>query len=89
MVTAEGREARPVMGVRGRVETAAAFLSALAFVLLLVRPGWIEALLGVDPDQGSGALEAFIAVFALCATVAFSLMARWEWRRRDRAVNTP
>lgn len=87
VVTAEGREMRSVMGMRGWAETAGAFLSASALVLLLVRPDWIEALLGVDPDQGSGALEAVIAVLALCATVTFSLMARWEWRRA-RARNS-
>lgn len=75
------------MKVRGWVETAGAFLSGLAFVLVLVWPDWIEALFGVDPDAGSGALEAAIAVLALCATVAFSLLARLEWRRA-RASHT-
>lgn len=69
------------MKLRGWVETAGAFLSGLAFVLVLVWAHWIEALFGVNPDANSGALEAAMAVLARCATVTFSLLARWEWRK--------
>lgn len=69
------------MKLRGWVETAGACLSGLLFVLVLAWPDWIEAAFGVDPDAGSGTLEAVIAVVALIATATFSLLARLEWRR--------
>jgi hypothetical protein len=46
-------------------------LGAASFVLLVLTaawPEWIEAIFGVEPDGGSGALEwALVAVLALCA----------------------
>lgn len=67
--------------MRGWIETIAAAISGILFVLTLVWRDWIERLFGVSPDQGSGALEWAIVALALCATITFSLLARSEWRR--------
>lgn len=50
---------------------------------------WIEAVFGIHPDAGSGALEwALVAVTGLGAIVAAQL-ARREWRRRPQAGRHP
>jgi hypothetical protein len=51
------------------VETAMAAVSALLFVVTAVRPDWIEATLGLDPDGGSGALEWLIAAGLLAVAL--------------------
>ena len=63
------------------IEVAAAALAALAALLTLVKPGWIETISGADPDRGSGFLEAAIAVSLAVAAIASSTLARLEWRR--------
>ncbi|MFF7946263.1 ABC transporter permease [Streptomyces griseorubiginosus] len=67
--------------MRAWIETAAAAISGILFVITLIWRDWIERVFGVDPDMGSGALEWVIVALALCATVAFSLLARTEWRK--------
>ncbi|MFI7407658.1 ABC transporter permease [Streptomyces sp. NPDC049627] len=67
--------------MRAWVETVAAAICGILFVVTLVWRDWIERVFGVSPDLGSGALEWAIIVLALCATLAFSLLARSEWRR--------
>jgi len=44
---------------------------------------WIEQLLGVSPDGGSGALEAVYLV-----VLAFGVMAMVRWRRVRRRRNS-
>lgn len=66
---------------RAWIETTAAAISGVLFAITLIWRDWIERAFGVDPDMGSGALEWVIVAVALCATVAFSLLARSEWRR--------
>ncbi|MCZ0982128.1 ABC transporter permease [Streptomyces diastatochromogenes] len=67
--------------LRGWIEAIAASLSGLLFLLTLVWPDWIEKVFEVDPDQHSGTLEWVVVGLAFCATVAFSLLARAEYRR--------
>ncbi|RVU23065.1 ABC transporter permease [Streptomyces antnestii] len=69
------------MRLRGRIESVAAGLCGLLFLVTLIWPNWIEAVFGVDPDQHSGALEWTVVAVALCATLTFSLLARGEFRR--------
>ncbi|MFD7905536.1 ABC transporter permease [Kitasatospora sp. NPDC059722] len=63
------------------LETALGSLSGLLFLITLVWPQWIETLLGVDPDAGSGAAEWLVVALAAAVTAACALGARTEWRR--------
>ena len=42
------------------IELALSTLTAVAAILTLLRPAWIELLFGADPDRGSGSLETLI-----------------------------
>ena len=62
-------------------ELGLAVLSGALAVLTLVNREWIEVVFGVDPDEGSGALEWGI-VFALGGIALISaVVARAERRR--------
>jgi hypothetical protein len=63
------------------VETTLASLSGFLCVLTLFWRDWIEAILRVDPDRHSGALEWVIVATLLLATAAFGALARLGWRR--------
>jgi hypothetical protein len=63
------------------MKTALATLVALAAVLTVWRPDWIEAVGLGDPDHGSGIVEAII-VLALAATTVLTTASAWrEWVR--------
>lgn len=74
-------------GVRLRfwVEAAAAAVSGTLLVLTLLWREWIELIFGVDPDNGSGALEWAIVAASAVVTVALFAAARVEWRRTEIA----
>lgn len=62
----------------------ATILSLLAFTAAM--PDWIEALFGVDPDSGSGSLEALIALgLAVLAVISGAGAAR-AWRKLRAAA---
>jgi hypothetical protein len=66
-------------------------LGAASLVLLVLTatwPGWIEALLGVDPDGGDGSLEWALVVALATLAVMFPWLARREWRRAQAADST-
>jgi hypothetical protein len=69
-------------GVRARfwVELACAVAGTALFVLTLITKEWIELLLRVDPDGGSGALELAIAFGLLSVAIGSAVLAQREWR---------
>lgn len=74
---------------RPRVWTEAGLAAASAFlcVLTLTWPDWIEAVFGVRPDGGSGALEWVIAVGLLGLTCLFAaLVGSYYWRSERRPI---
>ena len=66
------------------VESLLAFLSALALILALAWPQWIEDLFGFEPDGGSGETEWMWAAALAALTVAFVTRAGFAWRRRQQ-----
>jgi hypothetical protein len=75
-------------GLRRRFwpESGLGVITAVMFLVTLVRRDWIEAVIGVDPDQHSGSLEWLIVGALLVATVALFALARYEWRRASALV---
>ena len=74
---------------RARTELGLSVTTAVLAVLTLVWPEWIEALLGVEPDSGSGAAEWAIVVGLLLLTVVFGVLARSGMRQAARAATRP
>jgi uncharacterized membrane protein len=66
---------------RLRIEVVLAIISAALCILTLVTPEWIEALTGLEPDSGSGALEWVVAGVFLVAAVVSAVLARRDYRR--------
>jgi hypothetical protein len=76
-----GRRPQWSTAARFRAETALAALAAAAALVTVLWRDWIELVLGVDPDRGSGALEVAI-VWGLAALAAgLAVAARADWRR--------
>lgn len=63
------------------LEAGLAVVSGALFALTLFSADWIEAILPVDPDRGSGSLEWALVGILLLATVIFASRARLRWRR--------
>jgi hypothetical protein len=66
---------------RLNIEAALAALTGILFVVTLITREWIEALTGWDPDHGNGSVEWIIVAVLLVATVAFSALARSDYRK--------
>lgn len=66
-------------------EVGLAIIATALFVPTLVTREWIEILFGVDPDNGSGALEWALVVATGAVAVASIIAARAE-RNRPLAV---
>jgi hypothetical protein len=67
--------------IRFWIEVALAVLAVGLAVLTLITREWIELLFGIDPDQGSGALEWAIVIALFVASLALALVARWDRKR--------
>ena len=70
----------PRLRVRLWSEVSFASLTAIVGAITAVYPRWIEAVFGIDPDHGSGALEWAIVGVCFVATVVSLLAARTCWR---------
>ena len=71
---------------RVKIEAALSALFAFMCVVTAIVPGWIEAVSGIDPDHGSGALEwAIVAVLGVIA-IGLAARARVDVRRRLQAA---
>jgi hypothetical protein len=62
-------------------EAAMATSSLLLGALAVLWKDWIEIVFRVDPDGGSGELEWLIVATSVAVTIAFTALARHEWRR--------
>ena len=63
------------------IEVALATFSAGLAILTVITREWIEVLFGVDPGQGSGALEWAIVAALFITSIVLALVARWERKR--------
>lgn len=71
------------------LECCLAALTGFLAVATIVWPDWIELVLGIDPDRGSGTVEVVAATVLALATVVFAVVSRLEWQRglRPAAVS--
>ena len=69
------------MTIRLAIRLVLALLSALLFLVTLIWHDWIELVFGVEPDQGSGAVEWLLVALTALGAVVFGLLARAEWMR--------
>jgi hypothetical protein len=67
--------------VRFWLEVVCGVLGAALLALTLATREWIELILRVDPDRGSGTLELAIAVGLLSVSIASGVLAARELRR--------
>jgi hypothetical protein len=67
--------------IRFWILAALAVLSAGLALLTLITREWIEVLFGIDPDNGSGALEWAIVIALFVTSVVLALVARSDRRR--------
>jgi hypothetical protein len=69
------------MRTRFWIEAPLGCLTTLLFLITIVRRDWIEAVFGIDPDQGSGALEWLIVGALFVMAVTSVALAGTEWWR--------
>jgi hypothetical protein len=62
------------------IDLALAIASAALVVITLLWKDWIEIVLRVDPDAGSGAVEWAVVAVSVCAMLAFSALAGRDLR---------
>jgi undecaprenyl pyrophosphate phosphatase UppP len=74
-------------GLRNRfwLESAFGSVTGVLAVITIFWHDWIEAVFGVDPDQGNGSAEWLVVLILLVITMAFAVGARFEWRRAHLA----
>ena len=73
------------VGIRFWVELGLASVSTALLLVTVLWSEWIEIVFGVNPDEGSGALEWLLVVGFFSVTIACAVGARIEWRHAERA----
>jgi hypothetical protein len=63
------------------VERAVAYISVVLAVATASFPAWIEAILGVDPDHGSGLVEWLLVAGLAVVGISSGALARHHGRR--------
>jgi hypothetical protein len=84
----EGDTVRRQSARRLRAEGVAAGTACVLLGLTLVWPRWIELVLGVDPDGGSGAFEWLIVLVSCTVLLAVPTFA-WRHRRQPVGWRSP
>ena len=79
---------RATVSTRFWVESSAGVLSAVALLVTLAWPQWIETVFGADLDGGSGEAEWGLTAGLCALTVVMLLAARREWKRVAAAAGT-
>lgn len=72
--------------VRLSAEMVLGAISGILFVVTLFSRDWIEVLFKIDPDNGQGWVEWLVVGVLLVATLLFSFLATFEWRRAKTAA---
>jgi hypothetical protein len=67
------------------VESILATITGMLTVTTLFWHDWIEAIFGIDPDNGNGSAEWLVVVVLMSVTLVLAFSARLEWRRRQLA----
>jgi hypothetical protein len=79
---------RGALRLRFWLETGAAAITSILFVITLVWRNWIELVFEIEPDAGNGSLEWLIVGGLFVVTLALFFLARAEWRMaRTRLSN--
>jgi hypothetical protein len=68
------------------IELSAGIVGAIASLVTIFIPDWIELMMHVDPDEGSGSLEWVIVAGLFALSAIASVLARRTWVRIHRAV---
>lgn len=69
------------------LETGLAIITAILFVITLIRNDWIELVFHVDPDNNNGTLEWLIVGALLVVTITLFVMASYELRRARTVIS--
>jgi hypothetical protein len=72
--------------IKARIESVLAAIAAVLAVVTALWPTWIESLLGVEPDGGSGELEWLVVAALAAAAVVLALLARRDLRIARRSL---
>jgi len=68
-----------------RIETTLGAVSAVAFIVTLIVPDWIERIFGFEPDGGDGSTEWGLAIFLALVTLGLFFDAHRLRSRSARA----